>query len=133
MDLVTYDDYDKISSEVRRYCAQKYVALEATLVSYVNGDMGDIQPGHVAAYVTLIKELGRLYRTQATPRDPEAMIPAAKVAALIEAQEAKTQAAVEAAVAETEVRIMRELQARAAGDVELARSQVLARLEGIKR
>lgn len=132
MDLVTYDDYDKISAEVRRYCAQKLVALEAQLVNYVNGDMGDIQPGHAGAYINLIKELGRLYRAQAAPRDPEAMIPASKVAALLAAAEARQEQAIAAAVTEAETRIRGELAARAADDVQQARTQVLARLNQLQ-
>lgn len=129
MDLVTYDDYDKISVEVRRYCAQKLVALEAALHPYVDGEMGDITPAHAAAYTTLIKELGRLYNVHKPPRDPEAMIPASKVAALLSAAEARIEAAVADAVAETEARILRELEARGAGDVAQARSQVLEKLK----
>jgi hypothetical protein len=133
MDLVAYDDYDKISEQVRRFCAQKLVALESELVHYVNGDLGDITPGHVTAYINLIKELGRLYRAQATPRDPEAMIPAAKVAMLLEAEQARTAAAVAEAVAATETRLQRELAARQEGDMEAARSRVLERLHTMKR
>lgn len=129
MDLVTYDDYDQISERVRQYCAQKYVALEAVLVSYVNGDMGDVQPGHATAYINLLKELGRLYRAQAAPRDPEAMIPATKVAALLEAAAARQEQAVAAAVAEAESRVRRELDAAAAGDAALARAAVQERLK----
>lgn len=131
MDLVTYDDYDKISVEVRRFCAQKLVALEAALHPYINGDFGDITPGHATAYTSLIKELGRLYNVHKPPRDPEAMIPASKVAALLAAAEARIERAVADAVAETEVRIRRELEARGAGDVAQARSQVLEKLKQI--
>lgn len=133
MDLVTYDDYDKISQEVRRYCAQKLVTLADNLQPYINGDYGDITPGHASAYIAVIKELGRLYRAQAAPRDPEAMIPASKVAALLAAAEARIEAAVTQAVAETEQRVARELAAREHGDLEQARTAVLARLDQLQR
>lgn len=133
MDLVTYDDYDKISQEVRRYCAQKLVALEANLIGYVNGEYGDPTPGHITAYTNLIKELGRLYKVQAAPRDPEAMIPASKVQQLLEAANTRQEQAVAAAVAEAEARIMRQLAAQSAGDMEQARTQVLARLQQVKQ
>jgi hypothetical protein len=120
MDLVAYDDYDKLSENVRRYCAQKLVALEASLEPYINGELGDISPAHVTAYITLLKELGRLYGVQKPPRDPDAMIPAAKVAQLLEAAQLQTQAMVAQAVADTE--------ARSAGDVAAARAQVLQRM-----
>lgn len=133
MDLVTYDDYDKISAEVRRYCAQKLMSLEATLVSYVNGDLGDAQPGHVTAYINLIKELGRLYKAQAAPRDPEAMIPASKVQALLAAAEARIEQAVADAVAHTEARMRLQIQAAQDSDMVQARNQVMARLEQLQR
>lgn len=132
MDLVTYDDYDKISLEVRRYCAQKLVALEAALAPHINGDTGDVTPGHAAAYIALLKELGRLYGAQKPPRDPEAMIPASKVHKLLQAAEARTEQAVAQAVYATELRVRAELEARAQGAVEHARTQVLQRLEQIK-
>jgi hypothetical protein len=133
MDLVTYDDYDQISERVRQLCAQKYVALIDNLQPYINGDFGDITPGHVSAYVSVVKELGRLYEAQKRPRDPEAMIPATKVAALLEAAEARIEAAVAQAVLETEQRVRRELEAREAGDVQAARNTVLARLGDLRR
>lgn len=132
MDLVTYDDYDKISQEVRRYCAQKYVALAETLLPYVNGDMGEITPGHAAAYINLVKELGRLYGAQKPPRDPEAMIPASKVQALMAAAAQSTEQQIQAAVAEAEARIRREIAAQSADDMEQARKAVLSRLEQVK-
>jgi len=128
MDLVTYDDYDRISVEVRRLCAQKLIALEQQLVSYVNGDLGDIQPGHASAYITLIKELGRLYGAQKPPRDPDQMIPARKVQELLDAAEARTQGLVAAAVAEAEARVRRELASAEAGNLHAAKQQVMARL-----
>lgn len=128
MDLVAYDDYDQISEQVRRYCAQKLVALESNLLPYINGDLGDITPGHVTAYITLIKELGRLYSAQKPPRDPDAMIPAAKVAELLAAAQVQTERMVAQAVTDTEARIRAELEARSAGDVATARASVLARM-----
>lgn len=132
MDLVTYDDYDKISMEVRRFCAQKLITLEQTLVAYVNGDYGDVTPGHLNAYITLIKELGRLYKAQATPRDPEATMPLSKVQALLEAAEARTEQAVAAAVQATEARITAQLELQATDDMQQARTQVLQRLGQVR-
>lgn len=132
MDLVTYDDYDKISQEVRRYCAQKYLALAEALQPYISGELGDITPGHATAYINLIKELGRLYKVQAPPRDPEAMIPASKVQQLLQEAALTAERAVQAAVADTEARIRREIAAQSEGDLELARREVLARLEQVR-
>jgi hypothetical protein len=133
MDLVTYDDYDKISEKVRQYCAQKYVALLDSLQPYINGDLGDITPGHAAAYINVVKELGRLYGAQKPPRDPEAMIPATKVAALLAAAEARQEERVAAAVAETEQRLRRELEARHHSDGQHARTQVLEKLSQVRK
>lgn len=132
MDLVTYDDYDKISEQVRRYCAQRYVQLADQLQPYVSGELGDILPGHATAYITCLKELGRLYGTHKPPRDPEAMIPASKVQALLQAAEARIEQAVAEAVAATEIQVRAELAARSDLDMELARTQVLERLSKIK-
>lgn len=133
MDLITYDDYDKISEQVRRYCAQRYAQLADTLQPYVSGDMGDILPGHATAYITCLKELGRLYGAQKPPRDPEAMIPASKVQALLEAATARQDQAVAEAVAAAEARVRGELEARSSHNMELARMQVLEKLAGIKK
>lgn len=133
MNLVTYDDYDRVSEQVRQYCAQKYMLLEQALQPYINGDMGDIQPGHATAYITLLKELGRLYRAQAVPRDPEAMIPASKVQQLLDAAAQRQEQAVAEAVAEAEARIMRQLAAQSAGDVQRAKVQVLERLSQVRK
>jgi hypothetical protein len=133
MDLVTYDDYDKITERVRQYCAQKYVSMIESLTPYINGDMGDITPGHAAAYINLVKELGRLYGAQKPPRDPEAMIPASKVAALLAATEARQEQAIEQAVADAEARLRAELETRNAGAVQHARTQVLQRLGQVHR
>lgn len=133
MDLVTYDDYDKISERVRQYCAQKYVQLADTLQPYINGETGDILPGHATAYITCLKELGRLYNVHKPPRDPEAMIPASKVQQLLAAAEARIEAAVADAVAATEAQVRAELEARSSLNMELARTQVLQRLGQVKR
>lgn len=132
MDLVAYDDYDQISEHVRRYCAQKYLALGEALQPYINGDMGDITPGHATAYINLLKELGRLYQVQKPPRDPEAMIPASKVQALLHEAALSAERQVQAAAAAAEDRVRKEIAAQSAGDLELARSQVLSRLEQIR-
>lgn len=132
MDLVTYDDYDRLSEQMRRYCAQKFMELEANLVSYVNGDFGDVQPAHVQAYVAVIKELGRLYNAQKPPRDPEAMLPASKVQQLLEAAEARTAAAVAEAIHATEQRLRQELALEQASSLELAKAQVQERLNQIR-
>lgn len=132
MDLVTYDDYDQISEQVRRYCAQKYLALAEALHPYVSGEHGDITPGHAGAYINLIKELGRLYKVQSAPRDPEAMIPASKVQALLQEAALSAERQVQAAVAAAEDRVRKEIAAQSEGDLDLARSQVLSRLEQIR-
>lgn len=129
MDLIKYDDYDKLSEQVRRFCAEKLVALERNLVIYVNGELGDVQPGHAAAYIGLIKELGRLYGAQKPPRDPEAMIPASRVAALLEAAQQRQDQAVAEAAAAAEQRIRGELEQRAAGDMQQAKTAVMKRLK----
>jgi hypothetical protein len=129
--IVTYDDYDKISEQIRQYCAQKLMELEQSLADYVNGNMGEISPAHATAYITVLKELGRLYGAQKPPRDPEAMIPASKVQILLQAAETRAEIMVREAIAETEQRIRAELEGTTAGSVAQARATVLARLQAV--
>lgn len=128
MDLVKQDDYDVVSERVRTYIAQKLVALEQALEPYVNGDMGDIMPGHAGAYITLLKELGRLYEVQKRPRDPDALIPAAKVEQILAEQRLRLDQEREQLILETELRVRRENEASATKSLESARLQVMDRL-----
>lgn len=132
MDLIRQDNYDTISDHVRRFCATQLMELAGNLKPYLTGDYGDIQPGHVTAYVTCIKELGRLYETHKRPRDTDAFVPAAQVAKMLEAAEARIQQAVQDAITETELRVRAELEASETKSLESSRSTVLSRLDQMR-
>lgn len=131
MDLVKQDNYDQMSAQIRFYCAQKLITLEAALVGYVNGELGDPQPGHLQAYVSILKELGRLYGVQQRPRDPEDMIPARKVEELILQERERGARELAEAVACARIEALRELETKAAKSLESAKSQVLGKLQGL--
>lgn len=131
MDMVKHDDYDTISNQVRRLCAQKLMELEARLSPFVSGDYGDINPGHATAYITLIKELGRLYEVQKRPRDREEHVPAAQVQAMLEAAQLRAEQMVADAVRETEIKIRAELESDTTKSIESAKTNVLDRLAQI--
>lgn len=131
MDLIKYDDYDKISETVRRFCAEKLVALEHTLSTHISGDFEEVTPNMAAAYVSVIKELGRLYGAHKPPRDPEAMIPATKVHTLLQAAQQRQEQAVAAAIAETEARILEGLHHEEAKSIESAKAAVLEKLKRV--
>lgn len=133
MDLVKPDNYDTISDNVRRFCADKLGALEEALRPYVNGDFNDIQPGHAAAYIATLKELGRLYQVHQRPRDPDDMIPAAEVDKMLAVAEARMAVAVAEAVEATEARIRGELEAARGSSLQVARAQVESKLRGLGR
>lgn len=131
MDLVKPDDYDTISNQVRHLCAQKLIALEERLAPFVSGDYGDINPGHAAAYISLIKELGRLYEAHKRPRDREDHIPASKVTAMLEAAQERAEQLAAQAAHEAEVRVRAELEADTTKSIESAKTNVLERLARI--
>jgi len=128
MDVEKYGNYDDISNQVRQLIAQKYVALEATLHPYISGDYGDPVPGHLQAYITLLKELGRLYEVQKRPREEGSSIPAAQVAQMLEAAQERQELAVAAAVEAARLELRRELEEAKVVDLEDARNKVIARL-----
>ena len=83
-------EYDEISERMRTFAAQRYMEIISQLSNYVNEALSDpagihdTEPGRIQAntgliklQVTLIKELGALYRVQDRPRvdeEPEPMI-----------------------------------------------------------
>jgi hypothetical protein len=128
MDLMRADDYDNISNRVRQFCSERLYELERSLRPYVNGSFGEVLPGHLNGYLGVLKELGNLYQAHKRPRQDDELIPAAKVALLLEQAEARMQAAVAAAVAETEARMRGELEAAQQLSIESAKMTVMTRL-----
>lgn len=87
--------YDEITEQVRIRLTRRLEDVLNTLTPYVNGDMGDVAPGHVQVFLAAAKLQGSLYRAFDRPVDSGDRIPAATVARMI--AEAAELAAVEAA------------------------------------
>lgn len=152
MDMVHVpQDYDQVSENVRIFSAQRFTELIQQLQPHVAEALADpqglhdLEPGRILAHValtklqvTLIKELGALYRVQQEPRrEDEAAIPAAKVEQmLLTAQleaEARIAAAVEQAAADARAAVVAELSQREQLSLEQARTRVAASLERLKQ
>ena len=90
--------FDDVTEQVRIRLAQRVEEVLNSLRPYVNGDMGDIAPGHVQVFLAAAKIQGSLYRAFDRPVDDGDRIPAATVARMI--AQASEAAAVEAREAE---------------------------------
>lgn len=126
------DNYDDISDYVRRFCAEKLYELEKALRPWIDGSFGDISPPHVTGYVSVIKELGRLYGVTRPPRPTDDMLPREAVEQMLEAVRMESDARIQAAVAETELRVRLELQASTAKSIESAKQTALTKLEQLQ-
>lgn len=152
MDLVhTPQDYDQVSENVRIFSAQRFTELIRTLQPHVAEALADpdglhdMEPGRILAHValtklqvTLIKELGALYRVQQEPRrDEEQSIPASRVEAMLlqaqEAAEARIAAAVAEAAEQARRDVLEQLSQREQLSLEQARTRVAASLERLKQ
>lgn len=143
-------DYDQVSDNVRIFSAQRLTELIRTVQPHVAEALSDpqglhdLEPGRILAHValtklqiTLIKELGALYRVTAEPRkDEEQSIPAVKVEAMLQqaqdAAEARIAAAVEAAAVEARRQVLQELSLREQLSLEAARTRVAASLQRLR-
>lgn len=126
------DSYDNVTENVRRFCAERLYELERGLRPFVDGTFGDILPGHLSGYLGVVKELANLYEAHKRPRAEQDVVSASKVAALLAEAEARMQAAVQAAVAETEIRVRRELASGEKLSIETAKTTVLSRLSQLQ-
>lgn len=127
------DDYDQLSDMVRRFCSERLYEAERSLRPWINGSFGDINPGHMSAYVTILRELGRLYGAHKPPRRDEDTLTAVQVQKLLEDERARMTEALEAAVAETELRVRLELEAAATKSIESAKSTAIAKLTQLQK
>lgn len=125
-DLVPLD-YDTISDNVRRFCAERLYELERGLRPWVDGSFGDISPPHVTGYVTVLRELGRLYEAHKRPRQDEG-VPMKQVEAMLAAAAVEADARMQAAVAEAEARVRHELEASQTRSIESAKQTAMTKL-----
>lgn len=126
------ENYDDLSDAVRRFCAEQLYGAERSLRPWINGSFGDINPGHMSAYVTILRELARLYQAHKPPRQDDDAIPAAQVQQLLETAQREAEARIEAAVLETELRVRMELEASSAKSIESAKQTALMKLQQLQ-
>lgn len=121
-------DYEDISDKVRDFCAQRLYELEKSLRPLVDGTFGEVLPGHLAAYLTALRQLGRLYQTDKPPMALQNMVPMSKVQEILAGMSARHEAELAAAGAAAEEKVRRELAAGSAVSVATAQTTVLTRL-----
>lgn len=121
-------DYDDVSEGVRRFCAEKYYELEKSLRPLVDGSFGDVLPGHLAAYLATVRQLGKLYQVEKPPRDLEKLIPAQQVQEMLARIEAEHQRALDQVIEATEARVRMELASGSRVSIQTAKQKVSHRL-----
>jgi hypothetical protein len=124
-------DYDDISEGVRRFAAERYYDLERSLRPLVDNTFGEILPGHVAAYIACLKELGRLYQTHKPPRALQNLVPMDKVQQILAGMRAQQERELGEAVALAEARVRAELSHGQQLSITAARAQVLEKLDRV--
>lgn len=140
-------DYEAISDRMRQVAAARYMEMIEGLRPYVSEALSDpagihdIEPGRIQAYasliklqVTLIKELGLLYRVQDRPAaEIEIGVPQEQVDRLLEEAQAREDKAVAAAAEAAAAAVRLELSSREAVDLGVARERVAAGLRALGR
>jgi hypothetical protein len=126
------NNYDEISDIVRKFCADRLYDLERSLRPWIDGSFGDISPAHITGYVSVLRELGRLYEAQKRPRQDQGLS-LKEVEAMLQAAREEADARIQAAVVETELRVRQELEAAATKSIESAKQTALAKLTQLQQ
>lgn len=126
------DNYDELSDIVRKFCADRLYDLERGLRPYIDGSFGEIQPGHLSGYVSVLRELAKLYNAHKPPRPDDELLPRAAVEAMLHAAQLEAQARMEEAVAAAQEQVRRELLEARTVSIEAAKSTALAKLQELK-
>jgi hypothetical protein len=92
----------EIRERVRRQLAWKLETLLDDLKPYVNGDTGEILPGHVNVFLTAVKLQAGLWQAMDAPEPEDGVLTPAKVQRMLEA--ARIEAA-EHAIAQERARV----------------------------
>jgi hypothetical protein len=131
MDMMRRDslDYTDIRESVRTFCAEKYYELERTLRPLVDGSFGEVLPGHLAAYLATVRQLGRLYQAEKPPADLDNLVPLAKVQEILAGMQARHEEEVSRAVAEAEARVRKEVASGEQMSISAAKDLVSGRLD----
>lgn len=130
MDHVNYDD---VSEGVRRFCAERLYELEKSLRPLVDGTFGEVLPGHLAAYLSALRQLGALYQTTKAPRALQDLVPMAKVQEILAGMAERHALEVAAAVAAAEERVRHEISQGSKRSIEGAKTTVLTRLMDLEK
>lgn len=126
-------DYDNISEQVRGFCTQRLYELEKGLRPLVDGTFGEVLPGHLAGYLTTIRQLGKLYQAEKPPRDLQNLVPVAKVQEVLARMREQHEADVAAAVAAAELRVREELSHGSRRSIESAQTMIMGKLEDLEK
>jgi hypothetical protein len=126
------DDYDAISDTVRRFCAERLYELERSLRPLVDGSFGEVVPGHLTGYLTVLRDLARLYEANKRPHEAQATIPVAKVQEMLAGMEAEFEVRLLVAVSEAETRARMEAASGQQLGIEAAKAAVLTRLQQLE-
>lgn len=122
-------NYVDIREHVRSFCAERYFALEKSLRPLVDGTFGqEPVPGHLAAYLAAVRQLGKLYEAEKPPIDLQTLVPMAKVQELIAGMREEHGRELAAAVAAAEERVREELSSGSRLSIKAAEETVLTRL-----
>lgn len=149
MDLIPVTaEYDLISERMRQMAATRYMEIIEGLRPHVSealsdpGGIHDTEPGRLLAYaaliklqVSLVKELGLLYRVQDRPREDEQepMVPLAEMERELELAQAREDAAVAAAADAAAAATRLALEQREVVDLAVARDRVARGLKALGR
>jgi len=128
MNTVDTVNYEDVAEGVRRFCAERLHELEKSLRPLVDGSFGEVVPGHLAGYLSAIRQLGKLYQVEKPPRSLENMIPMVKVQEILAGIRAEHERELAAAVAAAEARVRMELAAGNTVTIQAAKATVSSRL-----
>lgn len=97
-DIEEAGTHAEVREQVRRRLGWKLETLLEDLKPYVNGDMGEILPGHVNVFLTAVKTQAQLWQAFDPPEPEDGVLTPAKVNRMLEA--ARIEAAEHALAAE---------------------------------
>lgn len=115
-DIEEAGTHAEVRERVRRSLAWKLETLMEDLKPYVNGDMGEILPGHVNVFLTAVKIQAGLWQAMDAPEPEDGVLTPGRVQRMLEA--ARIEAA-EHAIAQERSRVAQErtLALESAGSV----------------
>lgn len=128
MNEVQQINYEDIAEGVRRFATERLYELERGLRPLVDGSFGEVLPGHLNAYLGLLRELGRIYQLSKPPRALQDLIPMDKVQELLAGMRDQHARELAEAVALAETRARIEAASAQKLSIEAARNTVSTRL-----